>query len=185
MHAGCQERYKHAVPPMNGMDVFRLPRGSLDSSEAFSKEEKDELVRRKWNERINVRRTCRFHCRQFELISGNLSQLTFRHYRADFAPRTSFSPPGYLGTPLCACGVPCTLRPDGRGRARASLARQQGKSANGDPDKMVFFWVCNAGAANGGKGCNTWRLLDMEKEGRGRWFAGKRRREQEDMAKAG
>ncbi|GEM08032.1 ubiquitin system component Cue [Rhodotorula toruloides] len=156
MHAGCQERYKHAVPPINGMDVFRLPRGSLDTSEAFSKAEKDELERRKWNERIN---------------------LTFRHYRADFAPRTSFSPSGYLGTPLCACGVPCTLRPDGRGRARASLARQQDKPAKSDQDEMVFFWVCNAGASNGGKGCNTWRLLDMEKERRGKWFAGRKKRE--------
>lgn len=56
MHAGCQERYKHAVPPVNGMDVFRLPRTSLEVSDCFSEEEKEVLLARKWNERINVSR---------------------------------------------------------------------------------------------------------------------------------
>lgn len=56
--------------------------------------------------------------------------MTFRHYRPDFAPRTSTSPPGYVGTPLCACGVPCTLRPDGRGRVRASLSTRSGLDAS-------------------------------------------------------
>jgi hypothetical protein len=55
MHAGCQERYKHAVPPMNGMDVFRLSKSSLAESEHFSGSEKEVLLNRKWNERINVR----------------------------------------------------------------------------------------------------------------------------------
>ncbi|KWU43258.1 hypothetical protein RHOSPDRAFT_19812 [Rhodotorula sp. JG-1b] len=146
MHAGCQERYKHAVPPMNGMDVFRLPKSSLTESEHFSTAEKEVLLNRKWNERINM---------------------TFRHYRPDFAPRTSNSPPGYAGTPLCACGVPCTLRPDGRGRDRP---RMKGPVATEDLRDQLFFWVCNAGASNEGKTCGHFRLLDMEKEGRGRWF---------------
>lgn len=60
MHAGCQERYKHAVPPMNGMDVFRLPKSSLTESEHFSTAEKEVLLNRKWNERINVRPSTRF-----------------------------------------------------------------------------------------------------------------------------
>ncbi|GAA5988349.1 hypothetical protein JCM10908_002177 [Rhodotorula pacifica] len=176
MHAGCQERYKHAVPPMNGMDVFRLPKSSLAGSGCFSEQEKEVLLQRKWNERINM---------------------TFRHYRPDFAPRTSTSPPGYVGTPLCACGVPCTLRPDGRGRVKASLAARAGVDSVGlaEPPAIknspatpvsststtvskttenlrdqLFFWVCNAGASNEGKTCGHFRLLDMKKEGRGDWF---------------
>ncbi|GAA6009472.1 uncharacterized protein JCM10292_003895 [Rhodotorula paludigena] len=141
MHAGVQERYKHAVPPVNGMDVFKLPRGSLQAGPAFSPNEIEELESSRFRERINM---------------------TFRHYRPDFAPRTSVSAPNYQGTPLCACGVPCTLRPDGRGRARASLGKEG--------DEMLFFWVCNAGASNEGKGCGTWRVLDMRKEARGKWF---------------
>lgn len=106
--------------------------------------------------------------------------MTFRHYRPDFAPRTSTSPPVYVGTPLCACGVPCTLRPDGRGRVKASLAHsarlrdsvpaEKTRSDEGRPEQQLFFWVCNAGAANEGKTCGHFRLLDMRKEGRGRWY---------------
>ncbi|POY69912.1 hypothetical protein BMF94_7092 [Rhodotorula taiwanensis] len=149
MHAGCQERYKHAVPPVNGMDVFRLPRTSLEVSDCFSEEEKEVLLARKWNERINM---------------------TFRHYRPDFAPRTLTSPPGYVGTPRCACGVPCTLRPDGRGRVKASLSARSDARPRDDPAGQLFFWVCNAGASNEGKTCGHFKLLDMEKEGRGAWF---------------
>lgn len=54
MHAGCQERYKHAVPPVNGMDVFRIPRASLAGSNHFSECEKEALASRRWTERINV-----------------------------------------------------------------------------------------------------------------------------------
>lgn len=134
--------------------------------------------------------------------------MTFRHYRPDFAPRTSNSPPGYAGTPLCACSVPCTLRPDGRGRVKTSLSARSGATtaapapatttatvtsdsapprhtssdrtdaqicikdpaATDDVRDQLFFWVCNAGASNEGKTCGHFRLLDMEKEGRGRWF---------------
>ena len=39
-----------------------------------------------------------------------------------------------------------------------------------DDDEMMFFWVCNAGAQNEGRGCGFWRELDVRREGRGRWF---------------
>jgi hypothetical protein len=35
---------------------------------------------------------------------------------------------------------------------------------------MVFFWSCNAGSQNEGKGCGFFRVLDMRREGRGKWF---------------
>ncbi|GAA5821339.1 hypothetical protein JCM3770_006254 [Rhodotorula araucariae] len=144
MHAGCQEAYKHAVPPLGGgMDLFRLPRAALGALDAADR----AAAQRGYRERINM---------------------TFRHYRPDFAPRTALSPPAYTGTPRCACGVPCTLRPDGRGRARASLGDAGGE--------MLFFWVCNAGAQNAGKGCATWRVLDMRREGRGEWYPGRQTR---------
>jgi len=43
---------------------------------------------------------------------------------------------------------------------------------------MIFFWSCNAGAQNDGKGCGFFRVLDFRKEGRGEWFnLGDRREE--------
>ncbi|GAA5855309.1 hypothetical protein JCM9279_001943 [Rhodotorula babjevae] len=139
MHAGCQERFKHAVPPVRGgMDLFRVPRAAMGG---LSGEERREVEGKGFRERIN---------------------LTFRHYRPDYAPLSSASPPGYTGTPKCACGVPCTLRPDGRGRARASRQqqRQQHQQDDAADDDMMFFWVCNAGAQNEGRGCGFWRELD-------------------------
>ncbi|GAA5927662.1 hypothetical protein JCM1841_006076 [Sporobolomyces salmonicolor] len=173
MHAGVQETFKHCVPPVGGMDVFRLPRGTLvpqmgegegegrEGPRRWSDEEVKELEGRKWRERINM---------------------TFRHYRPDFAPRTSASAPGYAGTPRCACGIPCILRPDGKGRVRGNLGHSTPVAAGAKKDleegeqeeenEMVFFWSCNGGAQNEGKGCRTFKVLDMEKEGRGRWFTG-------------
>ncbi|GAA5835127.1 hypothetical protein JCM11251_000169 [Rhodosporidiobolus azoricus] len=179
MHGGVQETYKHCVPPAV-IDVFRIPKGSLRAGVGgMGEEEVRELEGRKWTERINM---------------------TFRHYRPDFAPLpaaattaldTSPFSSTYAGTPHCACGVPCTLRPDGRGRVRAHLTSTSGPSRPNDTgnrsntaalyeaekparfgDSMVYFWTCNAGAQNEGKGCAHWRILDMKKEGRGRWFEG-------------
>lgn len=48
----------------------------------------------------------------------------------------------------------------------------KGPTATEDLRDQLFFWVCNAGASNEGKTCGHFRLLDMEKEGRGRWFRG-------------
>ncbi|GAA5901989.1 hypothetical protein JCM6882_000161 [Rhodosporidiobolus microsporus] len=184
MHGGVQETYKHCIPPAV-IDVFKLPKGTLSAQDGFGEDEVMELEGKKWIERINM---------------------TFRHYRPDFAPLPSSadtktpSMSSYAGTPHCACGVPATLRPDGRGRARAALSTTSASSPVNTAaasssstarsteaavyeaekparfgDSMVYFWTCNAGAQNEGKGCGHWRLLDMKKEGRGRWFEGFKR----------
>ncbi|GAA5991046.1 hypothetical protein JCM5350_005407 [Sporobolomyces pararoseus] len=183
MHGGTQEVFKHCVPPVSGMDVFKLPRGSLvPSEEERTRDEIETLMNTKWRERINM---------------------TFRHYRPDFAPldpslpppstswlstlpsTVSSSTPVYMGTPLCSCGKPCILRPDGKGKIRSSSSSSSSstfdsssistKSSNG-LESMVFFWSCNAGAQNEGKGCGFFKVLDMKKEGRGKWFDPRLRR---------
>lgn len=118
-----------------------------------------------------------------------LAQMTFRHYRADFAPLPPAQPPSlagsgqadqhtapkaastYTGTVLCHCGIPTTLRPDARGRAKAKLSTNGSPSTTAvDQDQMLFFWTCSAGMQNEGKTCGFWKLLDMKREGRGRYF---------------
>ncbi len=37
--------------------------------------------------------------------------------------------------------------------------------SDGKTDK--YWWTCYAGAQNEGKGCNFWRVMDMEGEKRG------------------
>ncbi|KAK0210294.1 hypothetical protein DFS33DRAFT_1292177, partial [Desarmillaria ectypa] len=109
MHASCQERFKHSIPPQSSMDLYRPshPRVPNDTS----------------NCRINI---------------------TFRFYRPDFHPSS---------IPRCKCGVPTILRPDMKNRT------------DGKTDK--YWWTCYAGAQNDGKGCDFWKVMDMEKEGRG------------------
>ncbi|GAA5935916.1 uncharacterized protein JCM15063_001848 [Sporobolomyces koalae] len=167
MHGGTQEAFKHCVPPVTGMDVFKIPRGTLNAG-ARTSDEVDALLQTKWRERINM---------------------TFRHYRPDFAPVDPSLPlpstswlsalPSedanagqYRGTPNCSCGKPCILRPDGKGKIRSSTssAASTGTGSAGHFDSMVFFWSCNAGAQNDGKGCGFFRVLDMKKERRGDWF---------------
>jgi hypothetical protein len=84
MHASCQERFKHAVPPQKTIDAFKstypppvLPSASIGTSEN----------------------------RAFEMMPPETSRIniTFRFYRPDFAPTT---------IPRCHCGIPTILRPD-------------------------------------------------------------------------
>ncbi|OCH95052.1 hypothetical protein OBBRIDRAFT_721704 [Obba rivulosa] len=79
--------------------------------------------------------------------------ITFRFFRPDFRAST---------TPKCRCGVPCILRPDMKNRY---------SSADGDDEQKEivakYWWTCYAGAQNDGKGCNFWKVMDVEREGRG------------------
>lgn len=126
-----------------------------------------------------------------------ISQITFRFYRPDFAPlpsSSSFSastsssiplvaPINYKGTPMCACKIPTQLRPDARGKVKAFQNQKQLKKSSAgavnegeeeQEDELLFFWTCNGGAQNKGKGCGYFELLDMEKEGRGAYWKGSR-----------
>ncbi|KAF9567595.1 hypothetical protein CPC08DRAFT_626671 [Agrocybe pediades] len=115
MHASCQERFKHSIPPQSAIDLFRpaFPRDSKQTNSVIEPS----------NCRINI---------------------TFRFYRPDFRPET---------IPRRLCGVPTILRPDMKNRN------------DGETDR--YWWTCYAGAQNEGKGCNFWKVMDMEQEGRG------------------
>ena len=73
--------------------------------------------------------------------------MTFRFYRPDFKPAS---------TPVCACGIPCVLRADAKGKAAAavvassSVSTISGAGAAGttawSESQMRFFWQCTAGA---------------------------------------
>lgn len=165
MHAGVQELFKHTIPEVKAVDTFRIWSGlELD----LSKEEEEVLKERRWTERINM---------------------TFRFYRPDFAPLPSTDsnsasnstistpPSNYVGTPMCACKIPTQLRADAKHKVadRQKSSFSVGTSARKnleerEEEEMLFFWTCNGGAQNQGKGCGYFELLDMEKEGRGKWW---------------
>jgi hypothetical protein len=124
MHASCQERFKHSIPPQSSIDVFR-PQYPPDSPPS--------------NSRINI---------------------TFRFYRPDFRPST---------TPRCRCDppTPTVLRAEMKKRGGAEGAAQR------------YWWSCFSSAQNEGKDCGYWKVLDIEKEGRGPCVGGR----QEDTKK--
>ncbi len=50
------------------------------------------------------------------------------------------------------------------------LDEQQASKNNGDKTKsslVKYWWTCNAGAQNNGKGCGQWQVMDPKGEGRG------------------
>ncbi|KZT56427.1 hypothetical protein CALCODRAFT_435763 [Calocera cornea HHB12733] len=74
--------------------------------------------------------------------------ITFRFYRPDFCDLA----------PNCACGLPAILRPDLKGKYAGRM----------DPDdEYQYFWQCDAGKVNEGKGCGLWQLMDWKAEKRG------------------
>ncbi|KAG7098763.1 hypothetical protein E1B28_000672 [Marasmius oreades] len=112
MHASCQEKFKHSVPPQSSMDLFRPAHPSEPGSPIETS-----------NCRINI---------------------TFRFYRPDFRPPS---------IPRCKCDVPMILRPDMKHRS---------------DDRMdKYWWSCYSGVQNEGNGCNMWKVMDMDAEGRG------------------
>ncbi|WRT65558.1 uncharacterized protein IL334_002503 [Kwoniella shivajii] len=150
MNAGCQERFKHTVPSQKALDLFR-PTYDMNEDPIPSNDQKA------YTSRINI---------------------TFRFYREDFHPNPSTGPFGAReGTPTCKCGMPTLLRADQKAKARSKLfpTSPSGLSQNKlrDPgdfveDDMVFFWQCQSPAQTGDmKGCGYFKILDMEKEGRG------------------
>ncbi|KAA1099404.1 hypothetical protein PGT21_006404 [Puccinia graminis f. sp. tritici] len=152
MHGGCQERYKHCIPPQPSLDVFKNPLQPTDTR----------------IERINI---------------------TFRFYRPDFRPSRSIpirnasssslsSGPNpnqqdsteVCVTPRCRCGIPAILRADQKGKVAASRARprlETSASTTADHAEFQFFWHCQAGQQNSGKGCNFFQILNFQAERRG------------------
>lgn len=152
MHGGCQERYKHCIPPQSSLDVFTNPCDPTDTR----------------IERINI---------------------TFRFYRPDFRPTRSIGVCEASGsptagpsatprdatavhvTPRCRCGIPAILRADQKGKVAARQApppQSSGELIIRHPDAdFQFFWLCQAGQQNSGRGCNFFQILNFQTEGRG------------------
>ncbi|WWC87731.1 uncharacterized protein L201_002623 [Kwoniella dendrophila CBS 6074] len=153
MNAGCQERYKHTVPPQKALDLFR-PTFDLDENPIPLYNQKA------YTSRINI---------------------TFRFYRDDFHPDPSIGPFGPReGTPLCKCGIPTLLRADQKAKARSRIlpisptksSSAKNKETTQDDniieDDMMYFWQCQSPSQTGDmKGCGFFKILDMKKEGRG------------------
>lgn len=93
MHASCQEKFKHAIPPQSTIDIFRPTiTSAATGTEASVSTSLGTSISGPTaayppsNCRINI---------------------TFRFYRPDFRPQS---------IPRCDCGVPTILRPDMKNR---------------------------------------------------------------------
>ncbi|KAL2023013.1 hypothetical protein VTK56DRAFT_3923 [Thermocarpiscus australiensis] len=74
-------------------------------------------------------------------VAGNKRiNVTYRHYRAGFHPRS---------TPRCPCGVPAVLRVVTR--KRENWGR--------------YFWMCHAGNVPGKEGCEFFRWAEFDEDG--------------------
>ncbi|WVQ73680.1 hypothetical protein IAR50_003260 [Cryptococcus sp. DSM 104548] len=143
MNAGCQERFKHTVPTQKAIDIYR-PRFDIDRNPIAEHKQSTSTSR------INI---------------------TFRFYREDFHPQPGTGPLGPReGTPVCKCGVPTVLRADQKAKARSRQATKAAREPkhNVIDDDMIFFWQCQSHTQSGEMdGCGFFRILDMQKEGRG------------------
>ncbi|KAI0797728.1 hypothetical protein C8Q75DRAFT_801649 [Abortiporus biennis] len=174
MHASCQETFKHAIPPQRTIDAFHPtypPPPHLSSF--FSKHSPTNPCTSSDNDLSSKTETpCIIAPTLANAESDPYStksippkasiqpfnsriNITFRFFRPDYSPSR---------TPKCKCGVPCILRPDMKNRYDVV---GDGKKAQ----VAKYWWACNGGAQNDGKGCGMWMVMDAKKEGRGP-FAG-------------
>lgn len=144
MHASCQERFKHAIPPQPTIDPFHP---SFPKTRAGDEDDHDDD-------------TCQSpRCSHATPAYNARINITFRFYRPDFSPSS---------IPRCKCGVPCILRPDMKNRYSSDEEATTSKLSL----VQKYWWTCYAGAQNDGKGCGLWQVMDIEKEGRGPFAGG-------------
>ncbi|PLW22363.1 hypothetical protein PCASD_02838 [Puccinia coronata f. sp. avenae] len=162
MHGGCQERYKHCIPPQTSLDVFKNPLEPTDTR----------------IERINI--TFRFYRPDFQpsrkISTPAASSSSSSAAAATAAPShgiiTPQPAPQVSVTPRCHCGIPAVLRADQKGKVAASHSRQLRRAAecSGQTNAHVdfqFFWHCQAGQQNAGRGCTFFQILNFDSESRG------------------
>lgn len=147
MHAGCQETFKHSVPPQGAMDVFRpsfLPHEE-SSARPSNTNKSSRSTLPTFNEHISI---------------------TFRFHRPDFRPSL---------IEKCRCNFPYTLRPDMKHRHALPPPNFEAEEAQPPPRKELverYWWRCNAGAENQAKTCRPWKIMDVKAEGRGPFAGG-------------
>lgn len=158
MHAGCQERYKHCVPPQPSIDVFKNPSDPSDT----------------YIQRINI--TFRFYRPDFR-PSRSIPLLPSSTQPLPATSESTTQANNVVCTPRCHCGIPAILRADQKGKVAGSrhlLHQPRPSSSSPSNDlyppsnpKFQFFWHCQAGQQNLGQSCRFFKLLDLEKENRG------------------
>lgn len=136
MHAGCQENFKHCVPPQRSIDMFRLPKAIARELDAPLGKDGNAKA---YKERINV---CQGYLSYSFLQLTSCEQLTYRFYRPDFQSDNE----AYPSLPRCKCGLTCNLRPD--------------MKHTGAEEERKYFWQCQAE-----KNCGFFALLDMSERG--------------------
>ncbi|KAF9453278.1 hypothetical protein P691DRAFT_658900 [Macrolepiota fuliginosa MF-IS2] len=102
MHASCQEKFKHAIPPQPTIDIFRpaIPSEIATRPEAPVLSPAETSIPGSGSS-AHPQSICRIN-------------ITFRFYRPDFRPQS---------IPKCDCGVPTILRPDMKNRTDGETDR--------------------------------------------------------------
>lgn len=146
MHASCQEKFKHSIPPQSSIDVYRpaYPRTHGTQYHAADPNPGQKLDAAAEGVACASGASPSATSVTIEPFNCRIN-ITFRFYRPDFRSES---------IPKCKCGIPTILRPDM-------------KSARVDGESDRYWWTCYAGAQNDGKGCNFWKVMDMKTEGRG------------------
>lgn len=138
MHAGCQERFKHSVPPQRVLDTF-TPVHAHPSTSPGTLPEASKC-------RINI---------------------TFRFFRPDFkadtVPKCACGIPTILRPDARKRGDALT----NGNKAQANLDTNPGSLKLENDEPFRYWWTCNGAASNDGKGCGFWRVMDIRSEGRG------------------
>ncbi|WVR03945.1 hypothetical protein IAU60_000944 [Kwoniella sp. DSM 27419] len=146
MNAGCQERFKHTVPPQKALDLFRPNFGTDEKPIPL-------VLQKPSTSRINI---------------------TFRFYRE--VPRMGPSGPREgTPVCKCGIPTLLRADQKAKARSRllppSPSKLKSTKQAETDSviiDDMLFFWQCQSPGQTGDlKGCGFFKILDMAKEGRG------------------
>ncbi|WVQ94531.1 hypothetical protein IAU59_001610 [Kwoniella sp. CBS 9459] len=154
MNAGCQERFKHTVPPQKALDLFRP---AYDQSE-------DAILlfkQKAYTSRINIT----FRTGPLGLREGTptcrcgIPTLLRADQKAKARARLMPPSPSKVKV-LKETGPP--------GTTADAAAEDIDKRSGLLDDDMMFFWQCQSPGQTGDlKGCGFFRILDMKKEGRG------------------
>jgi len=143
MHPPTQEYFKHSIPSVNSLDVFRPP---------FPKT--PEATIESHNERINI--TFRFFRPDFAPSTiPKCACKTATVLRADMKGRQA---------------VNLNINPNPKDKDKGGELKKGVRSES--DESLRYFWMCHGGAQNEGKGCGFFKVMDVKLEGRCEFFDG-------------
>ncbi|KDQ11690.1 hypothetical protein BOTBODRAFT_177085 [Botryobasidium botryosum FD-172 SS1] len=164
MHPPSQEYFKHSIPSVKSLDVFRPPFPKTPEAPIESHNERINITFRFFRPDFAPSTIPKCACKVGAVLrpdmkgrqaAGNKFSTIARQQKSDAGTETDSEP-----------------KPETRKGKEKEKEKVPESISNSDPDEPLrYFWMCHGGAQNEGKECGFFKVMDVKQEGRCEYFS--------------